>query len=464
MRCILRNFGILSVALLVASCSSRKQGDGTAEQEIGLVVLDPGHFHASLLQKRPLPGMGDTVWVYAPLGTEVQSYLDDIDTYNQRSENPTQWIENVYTGSDYLSQMIARHKGNVVVLAGNNQKKAEYISEAIKAGYNVLSDKPLAINKQDFELLASAYQTAKEKGLFLYDLMTERYDILNIVEKKLLHNPELFGELQKGTPDAPAVYMESVHHFFKMVSGKPLTRPAWYYDVAQQGEGIADVTTHLIDLTFWQCFPDEAIHYSSDVEVLQARHWPTRITLPEYSQSTQVDSFPPYLNKYIKSNALEVMANGSLTYAVKGINVEMKVTWNYTPPTGGSDTFSSVKKGSKATLKTIQNEETGFVKQLYIQRNAGVDAASFKEQLEKAVKGLQTSYPFISVEDEGEGLFLINIPQENRLGHEDHFSKVAEAFISYLRNKDIPEWENENTLSKYYITTTAVELAGKGTK
>lgn len=40
--------------------------------------------------------------------------------------------------------------------------------------------------------------------------------------------------------------MTSIHSFYKEVAGKPLTRPAWYYDVTQQGEGIADVTTHLI--------------------------------------------------------------------------------------------------------------------------------------------------------------------------------------------------------------------------
>ena len=59
-----------------------------------------------------------------------------------------------------------------------------------------------------------------------------------------MHQKGLFGELQKGLPDNPSITMESVHHFFKNVSGKPLIRPAWYYDVAQQGEGIADVTTH----------------------------------------------------------------------------------------------------------------------------------------------------------------------------------------------------------------------------
>lgn len=62
----------------------------------------------------------------------------------------------------------------------------------------MLSDKPLAINKKDFDLLIQAYQLAKERKLLLYDLMTERYDILNIIEKALLNNPDLFGELQKG--------------------------------------------------------------------------------------------------------------------------------------------------------------------------------------------------------------------------------------------------------------------------
>ncbi|MCB6666162.1 putative oxidoreductase C-terminal domain-containing protein, partial [Phocaeicola dorei] len=79
----------------------------------------------------------------------------------------------------------------------------------------------------------------------------------------------------------PSVIMESVHHFFKTVSGKPLIRPAWYYDVEQQGEGIADVTTHLIDLINWQCFPDKTIHYQSDVTVNAAKHWATPITLAE---------------------------------------------------------------------------------------------------------------------------------------------------------------------------------------
>ena len=440
------NIRFLVFLLVVASCSLSKRQttdevDISGSHKIDLIVLDPGHFHASLLQKETLTDVSDTIRIYAPEGIAVNQYLESIDSYNQRAESPTTWKKQVYTGDDYLQKMLADHKGNVVVLAGNNQKKTRYIMESIKAGYHVLADKPLAINPQDFKLLTEAYQLAKEKNLLLYDLMTERYDILNIIEKELLHQTELFGDLQKGSPDNPSVIMESVHHFFKTVSGKPLIRPAWYYDVEQQGEGIADVTTHLIDLINWQCFPDKTIHYQSDV-----------------------DSFPAYLNRYIKNDVLEVMANGSLNYTVKGICIGIKVTWHYTPPTNGGDTFTSIKKGSKATLKIVQDEKNGFVKELYIQKEPDIDNRTFEAQLQKTVEQLQITYPFLSVKNKKNGTYLIDIPQEKRLGHEEHFSKVAKAFLHYVHNQDMPEWENENTLAKYYITTTAVEMAKKGNK
>lgn len=464
MKLIYQRIGIVAISFIVASCSlPKKQTTNGVETDnrhkIGVVVLDPGHFHASLLQKDTLTDVNDTIRIYAPEGIGVNQYMESIDSYNHRTTSPTTWKKEIYVGDNYLQKMLTEHKGDVVVLAGNNQKKTCYIVESIKAGYNVLADKPLAINQQDFKRLTEAYQLAKERNLLLYDLMTERYDILNIIEKELLHQTELFGELQKGSAAHPSVTMESTHHFFKTVSGKPLIRPAWYYDVEQQGEGIADVTTHLIDLINWQCFPNKTIHYQSDVKVFTAKHWPTPITLAEFNQSTQATSFPAYLKQCTKNNVLEVMANGSLSYTVKGVCVGMKVTWNYAPPAHGGDTFTSIKKGSKATLKIVQNEKNEFVKELYIQKAADVDCNTFDTQLQKTIGQLQKTYPFLSVKNKSNGIYLIDIPHKNRLGHEDHFGKVAKAFLHYVRNKDIPEWENENTLTKYYITTTAVEMA-----
>lgn len=109
-------------------------------------------------------------------------------------------------------------------------------------------------------------------------------------------------------------------------------------------------------------------------------------------------------------------------------------------------------------------KKNGFVKELYIQKEPDIDNRTFEAQLQKTVEQLQITYPFLSVKNKKNGTYLIDIPQEKRLGHEEHFSKVAKAFLHYVDNKDMPEWENENTLAKYYITTTAVEMAKIGNK
>lgn len=171
MKRIYNNIGFLILSLAIASCSlSKRQADNEADtnepRKIELIVLDPGHFHASLLQKDTLTDVNDTIHIYAPEGTGLNQYMESINSYNQRAKAPTSWVSQVYTGDDYLSRMLTKQRGDVVVLAGNNQKKTQYIIESIKAGYNVLSDKPLAITQQDFDLLVEAYQLAKEKTFF----------------------------------------------------------------------------------------------------------------------------------------------------------------------------------------------------------------------------------------------------------------------------------------------------------
>jgi len=89
--------------------------------------------------------------------------------------------------------------------------------------------------------------------MILYDILTQRSEITSILQKQLSQVPEVFGQLKQGTADNPAVIMESVHRFFKQVSEKPLVRPDWYFDPMQQGDAIADVGTHLVDLVQWVC-------------------------------------------------------------------------------------------------------------------------------------------------------------------------------------------------------------------
>lgn len=331
---------------------------------------------------------------------------------------------------------------------------------AIETGKNVLSDKPMAINSQNFKMLEIAYKKADSLDLYIYDMMTERYDLLNVIEKELIGNIDFFGKLQSGTREEPAVYMESIHHFYKYVSGVPLIRPAWYYDVEQQGEGISDVTTHLIDQLFWKCFPEQPINYKSDIGEVFATHWPTEITLDNYKHSTGTEGFPDYLQKNIENSILKVYANGAIEFDVKDHFVKLAVLWNWQAPEGSGDTFSSIIKGSKAIIKTVQNSEQSFVKQLYVQKPDNTGEIEFQENLQKAVEKIQTKYNFISYSPTSNvNEFIIDIPVHFRDGHESHFSFVAESFFNYLVNRDIPDWEILNTLTKYYITTKAVEMA-----
>ena len=457
------------IGLMFLSCmqqSREKTSNSTVftgkAGEVKLIVLAPGHFHANLLQKSTIDQVNDSVYVYAmsPDDAGLNQYLSAIESFNNRAENPTSWQEVIYTGDDFVDKMVTDENGNVVVLAGNNKNKTEYILRAVDAGLNVLSDKPMAINRNDFLLLEEAYKNAGSKNVQLYDMMTERYDMLNIIEKELINNPDFFGELKVGTPEDPAVNMESVHHFYKEVSGSPLIRPAWYYDVEQQGEGIADVTTHLIDLLFWKCFPDQPIDYTRDIGSISSTHWPTDISRQQFMQSTGESSFPDYLHKYLDNSTLKVYANGTVNFDVKNHNVSLQVMWNYQAPEGGGDTFISTLKGTKAILRTVQNKEQNFIKQLYVYKAEGVSEKEFAENIQQVVTKIQKRYPFVTVlPTSNEGEYLINIPAENREGHESHFRYVAECFFKYLVNRDMPEWEMSNTLAKYYITTKAVEVA-----
>lgn len=91
---------------------------------------------------------------------------------------------------------------------------------------------------------------------------------------------------ERGTVEDPAVVKASIHPFFKIVAGSPLVRPPWFFDTAQQGEGIVDVTTHLVDLVQWECFPGETIDGASDIVLEKARRSTTPIAKDQFRKAT----------------------------------------------------------------------------------------------------------------------------------------------------------------------------------
>ncbi len=446
--------------LILIACSSQQTESGSSEtqmEKIRLMTLDPGHFHAALVQKSMYANVDSTVYVYAPEGSEVAEYQKKIEAYNSRAEDPTSWEIELYTGEDYLEKMLSEKPGNVVVTAGNNKLKTEYIKKSIDAGLNVFADKPMAINVESFQLLKEAFAAAAENDLTLYDIMTERFEITTMLQREFSLLPEVFGTLLQGTPDDPAVTKESVHHYSKMVSGSPLIRPAWFFDVEQQGEGIVDVTTHLVDLVQWECFPGVIIH-EDDINITSARRWKTELTPAQFEKVTGLTTYPDYLKKDVGSNdLLGVYANGEINYQIRGINAKVSVIWNFEAPAGTGDTHFSVMRGTRANLIIRQGKEENFKPVLYIQASDKNDGA-FESDLKGAVAKVQAKYPGVDVQRSGDE-WTVTVPEAYHNGHEAHFGQVAEKYLEYLENGNMPEWEVPNMITKYYVTTRALEIA-----
>ena len=256
---------VMTIILTNMSCVTQtgKTDNADPSCEVRLVTLDPGHFHAALVQKTSYPLVCKDVYVYAPEGDDFQEHMKRIEDYNTRAESPAQWNEIVYTGSDFLQ-------------------------------------------------------------------------------------------------------------------------------------------------------------------------------------------------KDVRNDILYVYSNGDITYKIKNIYAKVSVIWNYTFPEG--DTHYSIMKGSKSHLIIEQGKEQGFKPQLTIKVVHGTDLTTFENELIDAIKAILSKYPGISITKQEEGRWTVEIPEVYHNGHETHFGQVTENFLQYLSEGALPDWEVPNMITKYHITTHALEM------
>jgi len=408
-----------------------------------LITLDPGHFHASLVQKEMYPGVSRRASVYAPLGPDLAEHVKRVARFNLRPRNPTCWELEVHAAPDFLERMLTERPGNIVVLSGRNRGKIRYIQAALDAGLHVLADKPWIVQPGDLAALEEALATATRRNLVAYDIMTERYEITSILQRELVNDAEVFGSILPGSEAEPAVYMESVHHILKLVAGVPNLRPAWFFDVEQQGEALADVGTHLVDLVQWTLFPAAPIDCRRDLGVFAARRWPTPIGA---AQMQQVTGEP--------GPAMDYYCNTSVSYALRGIHTRLDVLWRWEAPPGTGDTHYAVYRGSKARVEVRQGREENYQPELYVVPGnpATIDHAA------RRIDVLAARFPGIAAERRQDEL-RVAIPDSYRVGHEAHFAQVARQFFAYLKGAEFPSWENPCMLAKYFVSTKGTELS-----
>ncbi|MBI5767982.1 MAG: oxidoreductase [Verrucomicrobia bacterium] len=446
---------MLALALTLAGTAP---SPATAGDDVRLMILDPGHFHAALFLRETLPGVARQVHVYAPMGPDLLGHLQRISGYNARAENPTTWALEVHASPDSFARLLAERPGNVAVLSGNNLGKIDRIEALVNAGVHVLADKPWAIEPGEFATLARVLERAAAKRVVAYDAMTQRFEISCVLPRELVNDPAVFGELVRGTAEEPAVTMESVHFLKKDVDGVPLLRPAWFFDARRLGEPLADVGTHLVDLVQWTLSPDRAIDYRKDIVVRQGSRMVEELTREQFKAVTGLTAFPADLRDHVRGDRLGYVAQNRVDYTLRGAQVRLETVWRFEAPPGGKDTELTILRGSRARVEVRQGPEEKFVPEVWVIPNRAEDRAAVEAAVRARLQRLAPGLPGLAVATEGARLRIV-IPAALRVSHEAHFALVVRRFLGFRADPaTMPAWETPFMLAKYFVTLEGVRL------
>ena len=332
-----------------------------------LTILDPGHFHAALVQKHMYADVDATTHVYAPAGPDLDDYLRKIGSYNARENAPTRWRIVTHTGADFLERFVAERNGDMVVIAGNNRRKTEYLMRAVTAGFHTLADKPMVIDAAGFDALGRAFTIAREKGVLLYDIMTERHEITTMLQKEFstirngVRRPAArLPSASGGHQGKRAPFLEAGVRCADQAAGMVLRHRAAgrgtgrHHDASGRPRAMGVLPRPGARLSNG--------HPNRERPALAHRNHARAVRAGDATRA----NIPIYLHKDVQADgSLHIYANGEIDYAIRGVHAKISVLWNFEAPAGGGDTHFSVMRGSRANLVIRQGKTQNYQPALY---------------------------------------------------------------------------------------------------
>lgn len=412
-----------------------------------LVFLDPGHFHAALALRERHPLLSDEIFVYAPDGLELAEFLALVDAFNRRPERPTGWRPAVRTSDRPLERLLAERQGDVVILAGKNDRKMAMVRRLHDAGLHVLADKPWITTPDALPDVRHVLGG----GALTMELMIGRHEITSILAERLVREPEVFGGFATGDGE-PSIRLASVHRLEKTVNGVPLRRPPWFFDVGVQGDGLADIPTHLVDqaqrLLRWHGRASDR-----EAELRHARRWPTLVPRALFARVTGLGDFPPALREHLEGGQLAYFGNAELSFRLRGMDVDLTTRWDLSVPPGGGDTHSALIRGVRARLRIEQGPHTGFRRRLFVEPRR--DPTAVGAGLAEAIARWQPEYAGVAAAAAPRG-FEVDIPDRLDTGHESHFPLALDEFLQSIDCGGWPDERAADTLAKYELLACAL--------
>lgn len=411
-----------------------------------IAVYDPGHFHAALLFFRDNPRVERTVHVYAPPGPDVARFIALVESFNTRDDHPTDWNLESTIGDDALARLVSDRPGDIVVLAGRNGPRLALMHHLHDHGFHVLADKPWMTDSTSVRHLDAITVGAP----LAVDIMTGRQSVVAELRNTIIGTRSVFGALV-GDAECPALEFTSRHHLLKRVDGKPLRRPAWFYDVAMQGDGMVDIHSHYVDQAQWIIADHHQYQVERDFKVMDAERWTLPVPLEVFQESTGEPAFPGYLASEVDDDLLFFACNGRIDYRLLGIPIRQHCAWGLREPEGGSDLHGFKARGENAELSIEIGPETNFKSEIRLRLSDETDFLSEFERWRAIFQGLEA----LKIDD---GYTLV-LPPDSFASHEAQFPKVLDQYLDLLDSGVWPATLAARIRTRYTLLARAREIA-----
>ncbi|HSB62061.1 MAG TPA: putative oxidoreductase C-terminal domain-containing protein, partial [Vicinamibacteria bacterium] len=287
-------------------------------------------------------------------------------------------------------------------------------------------------------------------GPVTMDIMTGRHEITGLLQERLVAEPEVFGGFRTGE-GGPALRVATLHHLAKVVNGALLRRPPWYFDVAVQGTGVVDVTSHMVDHAQRLLAAGGA---PAALELTAARDWATPVPLDLFRRVTGAEAFPAGVAGEVAGGVLGLRCNGELSLRAGAVEVELSARWEAEEPPGGGDAHRVLLRGARADVRVDHGPATGWVRRLRVEPRpgeTGVGAA-----LAGAVERWARDLPGLALAPDGVELV---IPPALRLGHEAQFARVLAEFLDAVEGGGLPPARRAGLEARYTLLARAAGLA-----
>ena len=411
-----------------------------------LSVYDPGHFHAALLLFRRNRRVDRSIHLYAPPGPDVEKFINLIDGFNGREEDPTDWQLECHIGKGALDAMIADRRGGIVILAGRNGPRLALMHRLHDEGFHVLADKPWLTDSAALPHLDAITGTPP----LAIDIMTGRHSAFAGLRKAVIATASVFGALGGGT-DQPALEFTSRHHLLKSVAGQALRRPAWFYDVNVQGDGLVDIQSHYVDQAQWIIGEQHRFDKDRDTEVIKAERWTMPVPLDLFRESTGETAFPEYLSDAIADGILHLACNGRIDYRLCGVRVRQHCEWGLREPQGGGDIQGFTARGENAELTVHHGPETGFQPEMRLRLDSD-------HGLVEALGQWRAEYPGLEITP-SQGGYILSLPPSAEAGHDAQFPLMLDQFLDLVEAEAWPADLAARIRTRYTLLARARDYA-----